>query len=533
METRKKHILIVCGALLGLLILTGALKMTVLAFDRRLPGEAAPVMTAWEAPSGERYWRVSAGAANAWLLPASGGYLMVDTGYPGDYAAFQRGLDEVGIGIEEIRYLFITHAHDEHAGFAAALKNNSGCTLILPELSLPGLASGRFDWQGVSVNPAVELLGRLYNLFKNRDFSFPPVIPDSGDWILSGSASDLPRSLVGIAGTFLATPGHSADSWSLTLDNGIVFAGDAAMNTLHFFGTGYRPIFMEDRQEVYASLELLKSRGARWILTGHGDPFPAENLPRYLEQTGPGPGLSALGSYLMKLTPGFLLMFLLLFLGGRNNQGLRIFLYLLGFILMRDLMTPFRFWTFGSGPVFWIRFAADGALLAVLALASLGMSALVLINERRAGNKPMWFKAGAGKGTMAGLLGALAVTLPLLMAYRGILQGERGGAFPASLVPLVFFLGLSGNLLEELLFRGYLHPWLEKSGLSGFRAALSSGLLFGLCHVFLAYTVTTVGWPLVVFATWEGILCGFIHRKYGLAPAVLTHGLAVSLLAVV
>lgn len=532
MEIRKKHIVIVCAALLGLLILIGALKMTVLAFDRRLPGELSPVLTPWDAPSGERYWRVSAGAANAWLLPAHGGYLMVDTGYPGDYIAFRRGLDQAGIGIEEIRYLFITHAHDEHAGFAAVLKTDSGCSLIVPELSLTGLAAGRFDWQGVSVNPAVDILGRLYNLFKNRDFSFPPVIPGSEDYLLTGLESDLPRSL-GIAGTFLATPGHSADSWSLILDDGTVFAGDAAMNTLNLFGAGNRPIFMEDRREVYASLDLLKNRGARWILTGHGDAFPAERLPRYREQTLPGPGLSALVPYLMKLTPGFLLMFSLLFLGGRNNQGLRIFLYLLGFILMRDLMTPFGFWTFGSGPVFWIRFAADGALLTVLALSSLAMSALVLINERRQGHSPGWFKAGPGKGALAGLLGALAVTLPLLLAYRGILPGERGGAFPASLIPLVFFLGLSGNLLEELLFRGFLQPWLEKSGLSSLRAALSSGLLFGLCHVFLAYTVTDVGWPLVLFATWEGLLCGFISRKYGLAPAVLTHGLAVSLLAVV
>jgi len=519
-------------ALLGLLILIGALKMTVLAFDRRLPGEGPPVLTPWDAPSGERYWRVSAGAANAWLVPADGGYLMVDTGYPGDYAAFRRGLEGAGIGIEEIRYLFITHAHDEHAGFAAALKVDSGCPLIVPELSLAGLASGRFDWQGVSVNTAVDLLGRLYNLIKQRDFSFPPVIPDSEDYLLTGTESDLSRSL-GIAGTFLATPGHSVDSWSLVMDNGVVFAGDAAMNTLQFFGAGYRPIFMEDRQEVYASLDLLKNRGARWILTGHGDPFPAEHLPRYLEQTLPGPGLSALGSYMMKLGPGFLLVFLLLFLGGRHSRGLRIFIYLLGFILMRDLMTPFGFWTFGSGPVFWLRFAADGALLAVLSLASLGMSALVLVNERRWGNRPVWFKEQAGRGILAGLLGALAVTLPLLLAYRGILPGERGGVFPASLIPLVFFLGLSGNLLEELLFRGSLQPWLEKKGLSGLRAALSSGLLFGLCHVFLAYTVTDAGWPLVLFAAWEGILCGFINRKFGLVPAVLTHGLAVSLLAVV
>lgn len=83
-----------------------------------------------------------------------------------------------------------------------------------------------------------------------------------------------------------------------------------------------------------------------------------------------------------------------------------------------------------------------------------------------------------------------------------------------------------------MLFRGYLYGWLTgREGMAPVAAALVSGVFFSFGHVFLALNVTDVGVGLLVFALWEGCLAGLVRSRFGVVPAVLTHGLAVFLLA--
>lgn len=479
---------------------------------------------------GEPYWQITAGPANAWLLPFGDGFFLIDTGYPGDYSRFRKGMEHAGLDYSKIRFLFVTHAHDEHAGFAACLRRETGCRLVLPRESLPGLASGRFDWKGVSVNPLMELLGRLYGFVKQRDYSFEPVLPSEDDILLDAGNQDILRTY-GISGTFIATPGHSHDSWSFIMDDGRAYVGDAAMNWFNFLGAGNRPIFMEDRRAMYRSLDLIRATGAQWLLTGHGDPLPVAGLPVYRESAPVGPGLSALIRYFLLLCPGLLLMGVLAFMFRKSSRSFRIWFYILGFILVRDLMTPLGFWSLGTDPVLWIRFAADGPLLLLMAGGSLVMSLALLWAEKGKGEALLWFRGSPGWSIPVGAGGALLAAGPVLLLSMGIPGGERGGVFPFQLLPALLSVTLAGNLLEELLFRGYLQPELEQQGLKPVTAAVSSGLIFGFCHLFLAFTVTSAGLSLVLYAVWEGIICGLIRWRFGLLSAVLTHGLAVALIA--
>ena len=98
------------------------------------------------------------------------------------------------------------------------------------------------------------------------------------------------------------------------------------------------------------------------------------------------------------------------------------------------------------------------------------------------------------------------------------------------LLPALLYMALAGNFLEELLFRGFLQSKLQKQT-SPTRAALLSGLLFAVAHVFLASTVTNVGVLLLVFVAIEGIVCAFVYKRYGLISAAITHGIAIFMLA--
>ncbi|WP_017255798.1 CPBP family intramembrane glutamic endopeptidase, partial [Pseudomonas tolaasii] len=85
--------------------------------------------------------------------------------------------------------------------------------------------------------------------------------------------------------------------------------------------------------------------------------------------------------------------------------------------------------------------------------------------------------------------------------------------------------------LEEVLFRGFLQGYLEQQ-VSPLRAALISGVAFAACHTFLALSVTQLGWPVLLFTLIEGLACGLVRMRYGVLPAIITHGTAILLIAV-
>ncbi|NCC65142.1 MAG: MBL fold metallo-hydrolase, partial [Spirochaetia bacterium] len=377
MTTKKAIVAII---VIGILLVAGAV-LAVKALDKKIGSSPEKIVTRYEDENGNAFFKITPSVANAYLLPLDEGYLMIDTGYPEDMQIVFDALSNEGIELSQIKYLFITHAHDDHAGFAAALKEKSGCRLILPERSLSDLARGTFDWQGESVNLLVDISSRIYTMVNQRTFSFEPVLPTEDDIILSKERASLPAHW-DLKGFFIHTPGHSQDSWSLILQDGRAFVGDAAMNMLNLLGAGKRPIVMENRSEVYESLEKIKQTGATILFTGHGLPLRPEELPVLKEQASKGPGLGALLPYLGRLAVGIVLLVSFFLLASKTEQLIRIICYILAFILMRDLMTPFGFWTIFSDPVFGIRFAADPLLLGILAFGSLALSLTIIRTER-------------------------------------------------------------------------------------------------------------------------------------------------------
>ncbi|OYW90792.1 MAG: hypothetical protein B7Z23_09275 [Pseudomonadales bacterium 32-61-5] len=63
------------------------------------------------------------------------------------------------------------------------------------------------------------------------------------------------------------------------------------------------------------------------------------------------------------------------------------------------------------------------------------------------------------------------------------------------------------------------------------RAAIVSGVTFAAAHAFLASTVTSLGWPLLLFVLIEGLACAFVYRRYGLVSSTIVHGVAIFVLA--
>jgi len=224
------------------------------------------------------------GLTNQHLLPCAGGYLLVEGGSKKKFPQFLRELESKGIDPGEIRYLFITHHHEDHAGFAALLREISGCRIIVHKEAVKPLEEGKCAVTGGGIiNWRVVFSGfGFYVLSKGVRMFFSPVKLGDADFIIEKDDNELLRSL-GVPGKILCTPGHSPDSISLLLDEGSCFCGDAAFNLMHWLGHRYCMPLVSDMESSYRSWRKMIREGASTIYPSHGNPIPREKLEQNMD----------------------------------------------------------------------------------------------------------------------------------------------------------------------------------------------------------------------------------------------------------
>jgi glyoxylase-like metal-dependent hydrolase (beta-lactamase superfamily II) len=269
--------------LAGVIILFAALKFYGHTLENPDPSK---MVMQYSDREGKHFYGITSGVTTSYLLPCKDGYLLIDTGYPSDYGKFAQALNQIKINLEDIKYLLLTHSHDDHCGFAAALIKNSGARVIVSKEGISNLKNGKVSVRGKTINKRIRILTSIYNFFKHRDYKFPPVSLTRNDVIINGDDLKFLES-IGINGIIINTPGHTNDSISVVMEDGRVFCGDAAMNLLNYAGADYRPIFYIDLKLVFESWKKILKKRANKIFPAHGEPFDSSilenNLAKYCE----------------------------------------------------------------------------------------------------------------------------------------------------------------------------------------------------------------------------------------------------------
>lgn len=219
-------------------------------------------------------------STRSYVLPCDGGYLLIDTTYTKDHRKFLKALVKLGIKLLDIRYVLLTHHHNDHAGLVTQLTGQCGALVISHKNAVEQLRKGE-NKLGNPVNRRVKPLISLAKLFGAMS-SFPPVVLRDEDLVVTSDDDGILRS-IGIEGRILCTPGHTQDSISVMLDDGNAFVGDIAFNNLKFAGTKYRPLYIDSLDELFDSWRKILNEGAKTVYPVHGKPFPAERLGSYLD----------------------------------------------------------------------------------------------------------------------------------------------------------------------------------------------------------------------------------------------------------
>ena len=85
---------------------------------------------------------------NNYLISSDLGYILIDTGYDGSFPRFLKMLRKNGVDPKEIRYVFLTHAHDDHAGFLNEVLAATDAQVLLHPGAVAGLKRGQNSFEG-------------------------------------------------------------------------------------------------------------------------------------------------------------------------------------------------------------------------------------------------------------------------------------------------------------------------------------------------------------------------------------------------
>lgn len=200
---------------------------------------------------------IIAGACNCFLLQGRRSVL-VDTGLPLHRQRILDALDR-GLGRDSLSLIFLTHAHSDHAGCAAALRKLTGAPVAIFAPDDEGLR------RGVNVDLVPwRTKGRLAGMISNEK---------SGPWAMEPDFvwhEEQKLDEYGIDAMAVPTPGHTRGSGS------VLWGEDAVVGDLTMAGYLFRkrfsdPFFVADGKDWHESKERIINT-SRQIWVGHGGP---------------------------------------------------------------------------------------------------------------------------------------------------------------------------------------------------------------------------------------------------------------------
>ncbi len=186
-------------------------------------------------------------STNYYVLTDTRPRLLFDAGWPGSIGTMQQAARRMGIRLEDIPFQIASHYHIDHAGLAQDLRN-LGVRLLALDTQIA----------------AIPLMKRN---IKPQDH-YTEIVLD-GITVISEAESRAFLATIGVLGEIISTPGHSDDSVTLILDEGIAFTGDLTP-----------PIVLPDDPADLArqSWERIRAKGVTTVYPAHG---PAWRLEQF------------------------------------------------------------------------------------------------------------------------------------------------------------------------------------------------------------------------------------------------------------
>jgi glyoxylase-like metal-dependent hydrolase (beta-lactamase superfamily II) len=203
---------------------------------------------------------ISCGFGFAFLIETPQGLFLIDSGSPGQENRVLAKMES--LGRNDLKLIWITHAHYDHYGSAAAIRKLTSAPIGIH----PDDAGSMTNAQ--SPLGTQRSYGFIYRWAQPVLNHFSPLLPTPPDFTLENGESLEP---FGLNATVLHTPGHTPGHTCLFVEGGIALAGDLLGG---FPRPSLQRLLATEWDQLPASLETLRSTHPEWIYTGHS-PNPA------------------------------------------------------------------------------------------------------------------------------------------------------------------------------------------------------------------------------------------------------------------
>ena len=178
-------------------------------------------------------------STNYYVLGQGDTRLLIDVGWPGTLPKLLANLKRKDIPLPAIRYLLVTHYHPDHAGLAQEVKAH-GVKLIVLESQTQAIPVLKTHMKPINHYVDIRLDDNLN---------------------LTCEASRKFLKTLNLEGEIISTPGHSDDSVTLILDEGLAFTGDLI---------GPQHVADEARPQAELSWAKIRAHHIKTIYPGHG-----------------------------------------------------------------------------------------------------------------------------------------------------------------------------------------------------------------------------------------------------------------------
>ncbi|MCE7082271.1 MBL fold metallo-hydrolase [Streptomyces sp. ST2-7A] len=207
-------------------------------------------------------YQLRMGVGHAYLWRDPGSLTLIDTGIPGSGERIVEAIERLGWDPDELRTVFLTHFHPDHAGGAAELATRKGVTVVAHRLDAPVI-------RGEASGPEPDMAGAPQ--WERDLYAEVPHLPPAPPAPVHREVEDGDELDIAGGALVVGTPGHTDGSVALHLpDPGVLFTGDiaAGANGGVMFG-----VFHSDRERALGSFRRLATLEVETLCFGHGDPL--------------------------------------------------------------------------------------------------------------------------------------------------------------------------------------------------------------------------------------------------------------------
>jgi glyoxylase-like metal-dependent hydrolase (beta-lactamase superfamily II) len=222
----------------------------------------------------DRIYRLGSDIVNWYLIEDGGRFTVLDAGLPKQYDQLPAALGELGAVLSDVEAVALTHAHADHLGSSARIKEQSRAAVHVhhQDADLARGEAERKNERGYARDLLNPYAWRSTFLLISGGALKPPPVAELSTFE-HGDVLDLPG-----APRVIHTPGHTIGSCALEVaSRSVLFTGDSLVMlnvTTGARGPRIKPgSFNENSDQALDSLGELEGSGAGLILAGHGEPW--------------------------------------------------------------------------------------------------------------------------------------------------------------------------------------------------------------------------------------------------------------------